>query len=830
MGQEFPVAPLTRRRADRASVVLLLVALAYGVVCLAVATGALPAGSGRVADATLGNAVEVAALVALGWRAWHCRRISPFWSVLALGVGAYCASEIAFDVAEAVLGRGVRGITGLEAGYVVGYGAMLVAVVRLVWVGARRWRVGYVAEALGIVLLVVALAQEFLVRPLVGSSGLPSAAVTTWVMLVVVDALLLTGSVLTALRTGGRWWLPAAGFAWLVAADTTFAVVSITGRYAPGSGVDGIAVVGIALLGVSALQVRTAVGPRTRSRISIVITPAVVLPACFALLVVDHVHPLTGSAIWLTAGAAAAAVVRMVLSQQELLELATLRREALTDDLTGIANRRALLADLERRCASDQPFGLALVDLDRFKEVNDGLGHAAGDELLRQVVHQLVQAAPEAVLVARLGGDEIALLIPDADQAGAVAAAVALHTAMVRSYDLLGHRVHVAASIGVAGYPHDAQRPSDLLRCADIAMYEAKTLGGRVCAFGSGEPGGTARGRGSLTLMTQLRSALGLADPGEVPGACGHLRVLFQPQLDVADGAVVGAEALVRWDHPDLGLLGPVEFLDEAERHGLMGHLTHRVLDDALAAAASWRTEFPGARLRLAVNLSATNLLDVDLPARVAELLGRYSVEPAGLGLEITETVLMSRSPRTRSVLDGLRELGVALSIDDFGTGYSSLAYLKELPVAEVKLDRGFVADIARDPRSAAIVASTIWLGHELGVRIVGEGVEDLATLEVLRGTDCDTTQVSCTPNPVRRGVPGPADGPPRRGGECAIGFRHDPGTSREVARRRRDPPAGVRRLAGPAGADRGGRAAGPAGRLPPHRHRRRLRQRGRCR
>jgi EAL domain-containing protein (putative c-di-GMP-specific phosphodiesterase class I) len=241
--------------------------------------------------------------------------------------------------------------------------------------------------------------------------------------------------------------------------------------------------------------------------------------------------------------------------------------------------------------------------------------------------------------------------------------------------------------------------------------------------------------------MTQLRSALGLADPGEVPGACGHLRVLFQPQLDVADGAVVGAEALVRWDHPDLGLLSPVEFLDEAERHGLMGHLTHRVLDDALAAAASWRVEFPGSRLRLAVNLSATNLLDVDLPTRVAELLGRHAVEPAGLGLEITETVLMSRSPRTRSVLDGLRELGVALSIDDFGTGYSSLAYLKELPVAEVKLDRGFVADIARDPRSAAIVASTIWLGHELGVQIVGEGVENLATLEVLREMGCDTTQ-----------------------------------------------------------------------------------------
>ncbi|PRY10824.1 putative bifunctional diguanylate cyclase/phosphodiesterase [Kineococcus rhizosphaerae] len=724
-------------RAAPATRLLLAGAALYGLVCAAAALGLVPAGTGRLADATLGNVVELGVLVALTRRARRSRGSDGYWTLLAVGVGAYCVSEVAFDVAEAVLGRGVRDVTGLELGYVVGYGALLAAAVRLVWVGARRWRVGYVAEALGILLITVALAQEYVVHPLV-AGGRPSALVASWVTLVVLDALLLAGSVVVAARSGRAWWLPAAGFGLLTAADTTFTVVSLTGRYAPGSGVDAIAVAGLTLLGVAALRIRTPSAASGRSRLSIVVTPAVVLPTGFGLLVVDHVDRLSGSAVWLTAGACAAALVRLVLSQSELLELATLRREALTDDLTGIANRRALLADLERRCAADAPFALAIVDLDRFKEVNDGLGHAAGDELLRQVVGQLLQAAPEPAVVARLGGDELALVLPGTAGEAAVADVVAVHAAMVRSYVLLGHRVHVAASLGVASFPVDAQRPSDLLRCADIAMYEAKTLGGAVCAFGTGEAG-AGRTRPSLTLMTQLRSALGLVEAADAD--CGQLVVLFQPQLDLARDAVCGAEALVRWDHPELGVLTPAEFLDEAERHGLMGHLTHHVLDRALAAAAGWPTRSGDQRLRLAVNLSATNLLDVDLPARVAGLLHRHGQDPGTLVLEITETVLMSRSPRTRSVLEGLRALGVGLSIDDFGTGYSSLAYLKELPVEEVKLDRSFVADIAHDDRSAAIVASTIWLGHRLGVRIVGEGVETARTLEVLRGLRCDTTQ-----------------------------------------------------------------------------------------
>jgi diguanylate cyclase (GGDEF)-like protein len=744
--EEFVVDAATARRADRAAVVLLGLAGVYGLLSAGVALGLWSVHVGRLADLTLGNLVEVGVLAAMVWRARHCHGISPFWTFMAVGVGAYCASEIAFDVAEAVLGRGVRGLTGLELGYVVGYGTFLVAGIRLVWVGARRWRVGYVAEALGILLLSAALAQEFLVRPAVDVSGMPAAAVTTWVMLVVLDALLFLAALVAAVRSRGRWWLLAAGFGLLTLGDTTFTVVSLTGRYTPGGGVDGLAAAGLALLGVGALRIRTEAGGRYRSRLSIVVTPAVVLPLSFALLAVDHVERLDTSAVWLTALAATAAIVRLVLSQQELLELATLRREAHTDDLTGVANRRALLADLERRCAADAPFALAIVDLDRFKEVNDGLGHAAGDELLRQVVLQLLQAAPDPVLVARLGGDELALVLPGSGGPGveaageALAQATAVHTAMVRSYDLLGHRVHVAASLGVATFPGDAQRPSDLLRCADIAMYEAKTLGGTVCAFGADAARDASRG--ALTLMTQLRTALGLTDDAPAaPADCGRLTVLFQPQLDVLSGAVCGAEALVRWDHPDLGTLTPARFLEEAERHGLMGHLTHRVLDDALAAAATWAVELPGRSLRLAVNLSATNLLDVDLPTRVAELLARHGLPPTALVLEITETVLMSRSPRTRSVLEGLRALGVGLSIDDFGTGYSSLAYLKELPVEEVKLDRSFVADIVADPRSAAIVASTIWLGHQLGVRIVGEGVESEHTLGVLRRLDCDTTQ-----------------------------------------------------------------------------------------
>jgi diguanylate cyclase len=259
-----------------------------------------------------------------------------------------------------------------------------------------------------------------------------------------------------------------------------------------------------------------------------------------------------------------------------------------------------------------------------------------------------------------------------------------------------------------------------------VAMYDAKRSRAGVALYDSARH---ADSSGHLGLVEDLRTAL----------ATGQLVLHHQPQLDIATGATVGVEALVRWQHPARGLLGPGDFLPLAEVHGLMGALTEEVLGQAVAQAAAWRRE--GLDLHMSVNLSASNLLDAALPDRVAGLLEQHALPPGSLVLEVTESVLLTDPERSLAVVGALADLGVTVSIDDFGTGYSSLAYLRDLPVAELKLDRSFTADLLTDARTGAIVASTIELAHRLGLRVVAEGVEDEATLRHLQSLDCDISQ-----------------------------------------------------------------------------------------
>jgi EAL domain-containing protein (putative c-di-GMP-specific phosphodiesterase class I) len=268
--------------------------------------------------------------------------------------------------------------------------------------------------------------------------------------------------------------------------------------------------------------------------------------------------------------------------------------------------------------------------------------------------------------------------------------------------------------------------PAHLLREADVAMYDAKRSGAGVALYDSSRH---ADSSGHLALVEELRSAI----------AGGQLVLHHQPQLDIGTGATVGVEALVRWQHPARGLLLPGDFLPLAEVHGLMGVLTEEVLTQAVAQAAVWRGR--GLDLRMSVNLSASNLLDAALPGRVAGLLQEHGLPTESLVLEVTESVLLTDPDRSLAVVGALADLGVTVSIDDFGTGYSSLAYLRDLPVSELKLDRSFTADLLTEARTEAIVASTIELAHRLGLRVVAEGVEDEATLEHLRSLDCDTSQ-----------------------------------------------------------------------------------------
>jgi len=459
----------------------------------------------------------------------------------------------------------------------------------------------------------------------------------------------------------------------------------------------------------------------------------VVIVASTAVLVGSALVGAAGVAAWCAALAATGSSVRLLVSVRELSLLAVTRREALTDELTGLANRRAMLRRAEELSNEGTPLALALLDLDKFKEVNDALGHAAGDDLLRMVAARLETVLRPGDVLGRLGGDEFAVLAPmDADAPlgqSALALGRRLHDRLAEPFPIEGLIVHSTVSVGVttsAGVLDAAQAPTGLLREADVAMYDAKRSGAGVAVYDSSRH---ADSSGHLALVEDLRTAL----------AEGQLVLHHQPQLDITTGATVGVEALVRWAHPVRGLLGPAEFLPLAEVHGLMGALTETVLAQAVAQAAAWRGS--GLDLHVSVNLSASNLLDAGLPARVAGLLATHRLPPEYLVLEVTESVLLTDPDRSLAVVGALADLGATVSIDDFGTGYSSLAYLRDLPVSELKLDRSFTVDLRTDARTEAIVASTIELAHRLGLRVVAEGVEDEATLGHLRSLDCDTSQ-----------------------------------------------------------------------------------------
>jgi diguanylate cyclase (GGDEF)-like protein len=429
--------------------------------------------------------------------------------------------------------------------------------------------------------------------------------------------------------------------------------------------------------------------------------------------------------------------VRSALAFLQLRELAVVREQALTDELTGAGNRRALylrLDDLfgvspgDSGRAVPQRFTLALVDLDRFKEVNDSLGHGSGDELLQEVVSRFADALAglqTPYLLARLGGDEFAVVLDDVITAkDATVVADALHASLFEPAELGLARVHVNASIGLAMAPEHGTTRSDLLFAADAAMYASKSTGDSVCLYA---PDGAGDRRGRLAIAEELYTALEKHE----------LTVAYQP-IRTPDGRLVATEALVRWDHPERGRLTPVDFLETAERYRLTQAIAERVLDVTLSDLARWRTRDP--RLTASVNLSASDLRDESIVAVVANALLTHGLPPQALTIEITETAMMRDPEMAHTVMRAFADLGVELAVDDYGTGYSSLEYLLKLPVTEIKLDRAFSRDLV-DEHAGAIARSTIDLTHALGLRMVAEGVEDQPTLEVLRALGCDRLQ-----------------------------------------------------------------------------------------
>jgi diguanylate cyclase (GGDEF)-like protein len=421
-------------------------------------------------------------------------------------------------------------------------------------------------------------------------------------------------------------------------------------------------------------------------------------------------------------------VENAALRAVEQLRLQQLATEAHHDPLTGLANRRRFIEELEAIVydARARDCGVLMIDLDRFKEINDSFGHSVGDDLLCLVGPRLERTLQPGDLLARMGGDEFAVLLPDAGANRAQEVAEELGAALRDAFVLDGMPLHVDASIGIALCPDHGRDRSLLLARADTAMYVAKRA---RHGFEIWAPDGTPASRDRLETLEQLRTAL---DDDQ-------LDVHYQPKLELRTGAVIGVEALVRWNHPERGLLYPDVFLPLAEQAGLMRRLALRVLERSLHDLRAWRTA--GLDLSVAVNLSVSNLQDVALPEQVEMLLDAFAVPADSLILEITEDVLMADAARSQQVMAGLRGLGVRLSIDDYGTGYSSLSYLRALPVDELKLDRSFVSQLTSDERAAAIVRSTLQLSVDLGMSMVVEGVEDAATLAALRAWGCDYAQ-----------------------------------------------------------------------------------------
>jgi len=404
---------------------------------------------------------------------------------------------------------------------------------------------------------------------------------------------------------------------------------------------------------------------------------------------------------------------------------------ALHDRLTALPNRtlyldrgRQVLLAATRR---GDRVGALVVDVDRFKEINDTLGHRYGDALLRQVEPRLRSGLRAGDTVARLGADEFGVLLADVgDTAGAIDVVNRIREAIERPFVVDDVPIAVEATVGVALFPDHAENMDDLLQKADVALHAAKAGKSGWQLY---EPRADEEARPRLTLLPELREALD-AD---------QLVLHYQPQLDVATGAVSNVEALVRWLHPTRGLLAPVEFLPAAEQTGLIHSLTHRVLDEALGQCKRWQRA--GFELGVAVNLSARSLGSSELAKQVRELLEKRQVPANSLTLELTESAIMSDPFRAVIVLSELRQMGVRLSIDDFGTGYSSLAYLKRLPVTEIKIDRSFVSNVAADEDDAAIVRSTIQLAESLRLDVVAEGVETTRAFEALNGFGCRRVQ-----------------------------------------------------------------------------------------
>ena len=689
--------------------------------------------------------VALGAATVCGLRAARLRRDRLAWALISLGLTCYAAGTFCYYVVLEPLG--ILSYPSVADGLwlllyplvIVGVGLMVKT--RVVGSAPSMWLDGLVS-GLGLASL---SAVMIFPRVTAGASG-PFTAIATNFAYPLLD-LALVVTIMGAMAAlgawrDGSWLLMAAGFLTFSAADSWYLTQVAADTYALGGPVDACYMGALVLVACSASVVpghstpgRPAAAAETRSFL---------VPGAFALLAVvvlalQATAGATSLGVVLAVGALTAAWVRTTLAVREVVQLSDSRRQSRTDALTGLPNRRAFYELLEaaetgppERPGSD-PAIVILVVLDRFKEINDAVGHQLGDQLLREVSRRFAAEVPAGGSIARLGGDEMALFVPGMCVEQACLLSQRLLDTLIAPVALQDMSLHLGASIGITAVAGGAG-VSRVLARADLAMYRAKAAHTGWEVYDD-ERDGDAWDR--LATVEALREAL----------SRGDLRVELQPIVALSPHGTAGMEALVRWTHPTRGRIAPDTFLPLAERAGLMPAVTRAVIELALTEVEELRRQ--GWTIPLSVNLSASDLLDDNLVDHLAEALAQRNLPGSSIRIEITESLLVDTKGRSSGFLARIRALGIDLAVDDYGTGYSSLAYLHDLPVSYLKIDRSFTSRLLNDARTAVIVASTIQMAHGLDLRVVAEGVESSAELDWLTRHGCDLVQGYHTGRPM---------------------------------------------------------------------------------
>ena len=647
------------------------------------------------------------------------------WLLLGLGMLVWTASDALYTVQAQ---RGDASFPSVaDWGYLMFFPFAYLAVGLLVVRHVARSAIGVWLDGI----LVALAAGSFLwlmVPELSSAMGTDGFSVFMQFATPASDLLLLSGLIgvvgLLGRQAAPMWWalVGAASFLW--ATDSIWLLGISQDAYHVGIPLDIGWIVAFLLFATAAwlpAPVRAVVPDRTWAPMA-----AIAGGASFLLLLFATQNRVPFGSVLLAAGAVVIGVVRGAQTMRAASAYQQARRQAERDELTGLANRRRLttfLGDSERMPAG----ALLLIDIDRFKWVNDSMGHAAGDQVLLQLAPRLASQVGSDDLVVRLGGDEFAVFLAGVtDPDAAYVAAELLRTRAGRPMNVSGIELEMDLSIGIALTPRDAGSLSELLKAADGAMYRAKRsrMGSAVYEADDGPDD-----QGQLFYLQELRHAL----------VDGQLTCVYQPKLDLRTGSVVGVEALMRWQHPERGEIPPGQFLPYAEHTAVIRPLTTRALDVALAQAAAWQRD--GLSLTMSVNLSATNLMDPRLQATVMERLTKHGVPAGRLMLEVTESVFVEDPVRAERVIAALTDLGVRLSVDDYGTGFSSLGQIQHVATEELKLDSSFVIGVAQRRDLQAIVSATVLLAHGLGLTLVAEGVETQDDLDTVTRLGVDQAQ-----------------------------------------------------------------------------------------